>query len=80
MEAILNPTLAPLFCQIINSIKEALQSFMEWRLASIPPSSNRAATEIALTVTKDHWYQSYIARDGPFWLSDLLSESSRATC
>ncbi|KAF3603474.1 hypothetical protein F2Q69_00033979 [Brassica cretica] len=37
---------------------------------------NRCAHEIALSVTRDHRYQSYIARGGPFWLRALTLEEA----
>lgn len=67
IEAIMSPHQAPGFRQIINNIKYTLQSFIDWKLVSVLD-----AMEIAISVTKDHHYQSYISRDGPFWLSDLL--------
>ncbi|CAL9218370.1 unnamed protein product [Arabidopsis halleri] len=38
---------------------------------------NRVAKEIATSITRDHRYQSYIAREGPMWLQEIITEESK---
>ena len=42
----------------------------------VEPDSNRAASLIASSVTKEHRYQSYVASGGPSWLQALLNQEA----
>ncbi|KAH0860138.1 LOW QUALITY PROTEIN: hypothetical protein HID58_088399 [Brassica napus] len=53
-----------------------LGDIRSWSCAQIPVSKNRVAMEIAGSVTREHRFQSYIARFGPSWLQQhLLTEA-----
>ncbi|KAG5375148.1 hypothetical protein IGI04_039744 [Brassica rapa subsp. trilocularis] len=43
----------------------------------VADSKNRVAEEIALSVSRDHRYQSYVALGGPRWLMELLEFEAR---
>ncbi|KAF2542678.1 hypothetical protein F2Q68_00029419 [Brassica cretica] len=44
--------------------------------ASLDQEANRCADAIAISVTRDHRYASYIAKDGPFWLLPMIREDA----
>lgn len=71
-EAILHPQHFLLFRHLTAPILHLLNSFEYWSLMHVPESGNRCASSIALSVTKEHRYQSYIARDGRVWLHALM--------
>ncbi|KAH0891870.1 hypothetical protein HID58_054299 [Brassica napus] len=54
-----------------------LTNFSLWNSSYAHLEGNRCAHEIALSVTRDHRYQSYIARGGPFWLRALTLEEAK---
>ncbi|CAN6910082.1 unnamed protein product, partial [Brassica oleracea] len=55
-------------CSLLQSIMHSLLHFDEWSLEYVVLERNQAATLIAVSVTRDHRYQSYVARGGPSWL------------
>lgn len=75
-EAIIHPHQYPMFRHIISQIRDALDTLEEWRIECIPYGINRCAQAIAVSVTRDYRYQSYIAREGPSWIRSLLNEDA----
>ncbi|CAH2061360.1 unnamed protein product [Thlaspi arvense] len=61
----------------LAAMKQKNIAFEIWSLNYIPKEGNRAADAIALSVTRDHRYQSYISQSGPFWLNSLLIEEAK---
>lgn len=49
-----------------------------WKIDYTPLASNQIASEIAIGVTRDHGYQSYIARNGPSWVQDRIITEARS--
>ncbi|KAG2332376.1 hypothetical protein Bca52824_003556 [Brassica carinata] len=79
-EAILHPESFPQYGALLNSIRRQLQSFRIWRIAFVHKEGNLCVDAIALSVTRDHLYQSYIGRAGPSWLNQLIqAEAAAAT-
>lgn len=72
VQAISYPQQFPLFRNILYDIQHFLHTFEDWRIEFVSVSENRVANSIAESVTKDHRYQSYIARDEPSWLAGLI--------
>lgn len=71
-EAILRPEEFPSYQDLLTNIRCKLEGFRLWNISFSPLSGNRVAHEIALSVTRDHRYQSYVAHGGPFWLRALI--------
>ncbi|KAL0786050.1 hypothetical protein Bca101_002296 [Brassica carinata] len=67
-----------LFGDMLNSIRRQLQSFRLWSIAFVRKEGNLCVDAIALSVTRDHRYQSYIARAGPSWLNQLITAEAAA--
>jgi len=55
-----------------------VQAIARSSLHLIPELSNSAASAIALSVTRDHRHHSYVAANGPRWLSSLLSSEANS--
>lgn len=75
-EAILRPVLFPQHSVLLQSIRAKLDLFRLCTVAFTHVEGNRCAEAIATSVTRDHRYSSYIACDGPFWLSTELQEEA----
>ncbi|CAN7101106.1 unnamed protein product [Brassica rapa subsp. narinosa] len=73
-EALLKPHEYPEWRHLIDTISVLLNEFDGVSLEHVVASRNRIANSIALSVTRDHRYQSYVATGGPTWLSSLLRE------
>ncbi|XP_009133420.1 putative F-box/LRR-repeat protein At3g18150 [Brassica rapa] len=79
-EAILHPESFPQYGAMLNSIRRQLESFRLWSIAFVRKEGNLCVDAIALSVTRDHRYQSYIGRAGPSWLNQLIqAEAAAAT-
>lgn len=76
-EAILRPAEFLVFQDLLAHIRVKLTGFSLWNISYAHLEGNRCAHEIALSVTRDHRYQSYIARGGPFWLRTLTLEDAK---
>lgn len=61
-EAILRPEMFLGFQDLLAHIRDKLSGFRLWNISYAQFQGNRCAHEIALSVTRDHRYQSYIAR------------------
>nr|VDC93315.1 unnamed protein product [Brassica oleracea] len=62
--------------RILNIINSKLQLISAWSLDYVLPASNSIASRIAVSVTSNHLYQSYIARNGPSWLHQTIAEET----
>ncbi|XP_013608296.1 PREDICTED: uncharacterized protein LOC106315069 [Brassica oleracea var. oleracea] len=67
---------APESYRILNIINSKLQLISAWSLDYVLPASNSIASRIAVSVTSNHLYQSYIARSGPSWLHQAIGEET----
>lgn len=77
-EALAHPNCYPLHAQIFESLNSLLPFLGPWCLRLAPSSENKVATEIAISVTRDSRLHSYVARNGPRWLSHLLNQEAAA--
>ncbi|KAF3534342.1 hypothetical protein DY000_02038285 [Brassica cretica] len=75
-EAILRPGKFLGYQDLLGYICFKLTNFSLWNISYVHLEGNRCPHEIALSVTRDHRYQSYIARGGPFWLRALTLEEA----
>lgn len=75
-ESFLNPLLHPQAWPMVSNILHILEGFGEWRVEHVVPESNKVASLIAVSVTNDHHYQSYVASGGPSWLRTLLEREA----
>ena len=75
-EAVLNPENFPHLSGLIGAIREKLSLLRLWSIAYVHKEANRCADAIALSVTRDHRYTSYIAKDGPGWLLPMIREDA----
>ncbi|KAL0789900.1 hypothetical protein Bca101_006146 [Brassica carinata] len=64
---------APKSSRVSYSIRSQLHLLRGWSLNHILPARNSIALRIAESVTSDHRYQSYIARNGPSWLQHAIA-------
>ncbi|KAJ0250444.1 hypothetical protein HA466_0137770 [Hirschfeldia incana] len=60
----------------LSTMREKLSLLRLWSIAFVPKHANRCADAIALSVTRDHRYSSYIAKEGPSWLLQLINEDA----
>nr|VDD36510.1 unnamed protein product [Brassica oleracea] len=76
-KAFISPEKFPNVSYVLSRLRIIANDFEHFQLLLSPPGINSAALSIALSVTKDRRYQSYMARGGPSWLSSYLrSEAS----
>ncbi|XP_013625599.1 PREDICTED: uncharacterized protein LOC106331737 [Brassica oleracea var. oleracea] len=73
----LNPNRFPSLRSLSSTILALLSDLESWRFAHVNTSRNFPATRIAASVTRDNRTQSYVARGGPYWLSQTLNEEKR---
>ncbi|KAF3553723.1 hypothetical protein F2Q69_00011738 [Brassica cretica] len=76
-EAILNPTRFPWFGYLLEKIIHALPFLYLCSLEHVEGARNKVAEEIAVSVTRDHRCQSYIASGGRRWLLNRLESEAR---
>ncbi|KAG2328286.1 hypothetical protein Bca52824_011014 [Brassica carinata] len=76
-EASIRPEDFPCYQGLLAHIRFKLEGFRLWNISYVPIEGNRCAHEIALSVTRDHRYHSYIAHGGPFWLQTMLLEEAK---
>lgn len=67
-ETFLNPPRFPLHQSLMYDISSRLWSLEDWVFLHCDQEKNTVAQEIAMSVTSDRRYQSYIASGGPSWL------------
>lgn len=63
---------------ITNEIKYMLCSLQDWSFHHSDQRKNTIAQEIAVSVTSDHRYHSYIAVGAPSWLSRRVASEAMA--
>ncbi|KAH0896769.1 hypothetical protein HID58_046337, partial [Brassica napus] len=73
-EAILKPGNFPQWLSLIEAIREKLSLLRLWSISYVNRGANRCADAIALSVTRDQRYASYIATDCPGWLLPIVRE------
>lgn len=56
------------------SYRENLSLLRLWSIVYVHKDANQCADAISLSVTRDHCYTSYIAKDGPGWLLPVILE------
>lgn len=61
------------FTGVVQSINQLLNGINGWSLDHALQERNEAAAAIAVSVTRDRRYQSYMAQHEPAWLHQLLS-------
>ncbi|KAG5401441.1 hypothetical protein IGI04_016048 [Brassica rapa subsp. trilocularis] len=49
-----------------------MRKFRVCHVEVVDDNANRVAKEIAVSVTKDRRFQSYVARGGPSWLANII--------
>ncbi|KAG2323092.1 hypothetical protein Bca52824_016305 [Brassica carinata] len=76
-KALLSPETFPNVSYVLSRMRRIANEFDQFQVLLAPSSSNSIALAIALSVTKDRRYHSYLAQGGPHWLSSALrSEAS----
>ncbi|KAL0697544.1 hypothetical protein Bca4012_053666 [Brassica carinata] len=72
----------PLLCfresQSVSHALSAIYSIGDAKISYVSSSCNLIANLIALSVTRDHRYQSYVARNGPAWLATQIGQEALA--
>ncbi|KAF2534620.1 hypothetical protein F2Q70_00029446 [Brassica cretica] len=76
LEALNNPQWFPCLSNTIERTRQALNCFQNCYVEVVNVTTNRGAEKIAVSVTKDGRFQSYIARGGPSWLNDTILEDA----
>ena len=61
------------FPGVVQSINQLLNGINGWSLNHALQERNEAAATIAVSVTRDRRYQSYMAQHEPAWLHHLLA-------
>ncbi|XP_013588953.1 PREDICTED: uncharacterized protein LOC106297216 [Brassica oleracea var. oleracea] len=79
-EAILNPTRFPWFGYLLEKIIHALPFLYPCSLEHVEGARKKVAEKIAVSVTRDHRCQSYVASGGPRWLLNRLESEARRAC
>ncbi|KAG2255269.1 hypothetical protein Bca52824_074563 [Brassica carinata] len=74
----LSSLLSPSLHYTTSQIAVLLHKIEYWSLDHATNERNVAANMIAGSVAMGHWYQSYIASQGPAWLYSLLSLEARS--
>ncbi|KAF3556885.1 hypothetical protein F2Q69_00015644 [Brassica cretica] len=72
LEALNNPHWFPGLSNTIEHTRQALSCFQNCYAEVVNVATNRVAQKIAVSVTKDRRFQSYIACGGPSWLTDTI--------
>ncbi|KAL0866109.1 hypothetical protein Bca101_045227 [Brassica carinata] len=72
----------PLLCfresQSVSHALSAIYSIGDAKISYVSSSCNLIANLIAVSVTRDHRYQSYVARNGPAWLATQIGQEALA--
>ncbi|KAH0941919.1 hypothetical protein HID58_001556 [Brassica napus] len=72
LEALNNPARCPGLANLIERTRQALHRFHNCSILVVNSVVNLVAGKIAVSVTNDGRFSSYIARGGPRWLSDII--------
>ncbi|KAL0854129.1 hypothetical protein Bca101_059281 [Brassica carinata] len=78
-EALSTPWLYPNLSLEISKLLRLMHNFDHCQSLLVPTLVNVTAEDIAVSVTKDRLYQSYIARGGPCWLAHTIRFQSVGT-
>uniref|UniRef100_A0A0D3AKA6 RNase H type-1 domain-containing protein n=1 Tax=Brassica oleracea var. oleracea TaxID=109376 RepID=A0A0D3AKA6_BRAOL len=70
------PDSFPYLCDFFSQLQSLLQGQVSWCLRFAPPSENSVASTIANSVVCDLRLQSYVASQGPSWLSSLIDKEA----
>ncbi|KAF2553000.1 hypothetical protein F2Q68_00033903 [Brassica cretica] len=76
LEALNNPRWFPGLSNTIERTRQALNCFQNCYVEVVNVTTNRVAEKIDVSVTKYRRFQSYIARGGPSWLTDIILENA----
>ncbi|KAG5402043.1 hypothetical protein IGI04_016650 [Brassica rapa subsp. trilocularis] len=72
----------PLLCfghfQPVSHALSAIYSIRDAKISYVTSSCNLIANLIAVSVTRDQRYQSYVARNGPAWLATQIGQEASA--
>ena len=70
------PDSFPYLSDFFSQLQSLLQGQVSWCLRFAPPSENSVASTIANSVVCDLRLQSYVASQGPSWLSSLIDKEA----
>ncbi|KAL0654773.1 hypothetical protein Bca4012_075357 [Brassica carinata] len=76
-EAVMKPMDWPLYAFQSGEISKALLAVKDAQLLVVSRNSNRGASLIATSVTRENRRQSYVALGPPCWLFELFVNESR---
>ncbi|KAG2319260.1 hypothetical protein Bca4012_010697 [Brassica carinata] len=68
---------SPGMSPMIDIITQRFHGFKEWCTELVLEGSNKVASLIAVSVTRDHRLRSYVGSGGPSWLQSLILHESR---
>lgn len=73
MNVIERPKARPSYTSVFQEMEIFLCKVSCWKSKIETRSFNRSAYLIAESATRARWYQAYVARGAPLWLSSLVS-------
>ncbi|CAN7093652.1 unnamed protein product, partial [Brassica rapa subsp. narinosa] len=76
-EALIDPTRFPWFQELTDNFGQLMSSLVPCSVEHVITLRNKVAEEIAISVTRDSRYQSYVALGGPRWLINMLEVEAR---
>ena len=79
LEALQDPLSCPHLSNTIAHVSKLLNQYLHCHVLVVKECANGVANEIAVSVTRDRRYQSYVARGGPSWLSRIIQEEAGAS-
>ncbi|KAG2282999.1 hypothetical protein Bca52824_054219 [Brassica carinata] len=78
-DALSSPESYPQFLCLFEDLQSMLNRMDSWCLCLVSPTENRASESIARSVTRDNRSQSYVAQNGPVWLTTILQADAMGT-
>ncbi|KAH0899077.1 hypothetical protein HID58_048645 [Brassica napus] len=78
-DALSLPESYPQFLCLFEDLQSMLNRMDSWCLCLVSPTENRASESIARSVTRDNRSQSYVAQNGPVWLTTILQADAMGT-
>ncbi|CAN6989146.1 unnamed protein product, partial [Brassica rapa subsp. trilocularis] len=79
LETLQNLLSCPHLSSTIAHVSNLLNQFNHCSVVVVEAGANRVASEIAVSVTRDGRYKSYVARGGPSWLTRIIQEEARGS-
>ncbi|KAH0914595.1 hypothetical protein HID58_029041, partial [Brassica napus] len=73
LKVIERPRAWPSLTSVVHKLENFLCRFGCWKSKVKTRSSNRCAYLIADSASKSRWFQSYVARGAPFWISSIVA-------